>query len=68
MMQHLEEGSISNVAADVIQGSRSVEARPMGVTKVRPMLSQSEGRGFTSYTSQKKKSEGWNINVDSHVL
>lgn len=34
MLQHLWTGPISNASVDVIQGSRSVEVRPVGVTKV----------------------------------
>ncbi|XXG86564.1 hypothetical protein AAC387_Pa11g1430 [Persea americana] len=33
MLQHLWTGPISNVAVDVVQGSRSVEVRSVGVTK-----------------------------------
>ncbi|KAF3778588.1 Alphaalpha-trehalose-phosphate synthase UDP-forming 1 [Nymphaea thermarum] len=33
MLQHLWTGPISNAAVDVVQGSRSVEVRPVGVTK-----------------------------------
>jgi len=35
MLQHLWTGPISNAAVDVVQGSRSVEVRSVGVTKVR---------------------------------
>lgn len=34
MLQHLLTGPISNSSADVVQGSRSVEVRAVGVTKV----------------------------------
>ena len=34
MLQHLWTGPISNASVDVVQGSRSVEVRPVGVTKV----------------------------------
>lgn len=34
MLQHLWTGPISNASVDVIQGSKSVEVRPVGVTKV----------------------------------
>jgi trehalose 6-phosphate synthase/phosphatase len=34
MLQHLWTGPISNAAVDVVQGSQSVEVRPVGVTKV----------------------------------
>jgi hypothetical protein len=34
MLQHLWTGPISNAAVDVVQGSRSVEVRAVGVTKV----------------------------------
>ncbi|TVU51715.1 hypothetical protein EJB05_03157, partial [Eragrostis curvula] len=33
LLQHLWTGPISNAAVDVVQGSRSVEVRPVGVTK-----------------------------------
>lgn len=34
LLQHLWTGPISNAAVDVIQGSKSVEVRPIGVSKV----------------------------------
>lgn len=34
MLQHLWTGPISNASLDVVQGSRSVEVRAVGVTKV----------------------------------
>ena len=34
MLQHLWTGPISNSSVDVVQGSRSVEVRAVGVTKV----------------------------------
>jgi hypothetical protein len=34
MLQHLWTGPISNASVDVVQGSRSVEVRSVGVTKV----------------------------------
>lgn len=34
MLQHLSTGPISNASVDVIKGSRSVEVRASGVTKV----------------------------------
>lgn len=34
MLQHLWTGPISNASVDVVQGSRSVEVRAAGVTKV----------------------------------
>jgi hypothetical protein len=34
MLQHLSTGPVSNAAIDVVQGSRSVEVRAVGVTKV----------------------------------
>lgn len=34
MLQHLWTGPISNASVDVVQGSRSVEVRAVGVTKV----------------------------------
>lgn len=38
MLQHLWTGPISNASVDVVQGSRSVEVRAVGVTKVRTLL------------------------------
>jgi hypothetical protein len=35
MLQHLWTGPISNAAVDVVQGLKSVEVRPIGVSKVR---------------------------------
>lgn len=34
MLQNLVTGPISNTSVDVIQGSRSIEVRMLGVTKV----------------------------------
>lgn len=34
LLQHLWTGPISNASVDVVQGSRSVEVRAVGVTKV----------------------------------
>jgi hypothetical protein len=34
MLQHLWTGPISNSSVEVVQGSRSVEVRAVGVTKV----------------------------------
>lgn len=39
MLQHLWTGPISNSSVDVVQGSRSVEVRAVGVTKVNVSLS-----------------------------
>lgn len=39
MLQHLWTGPISNSSVDVFQGSRSVEVRAVGVTKVVDSLS-----------------------------
>jgi hypothetical protein len=36
MLQHLWTGPISNAAVDVVQGGKSVEVRPVGVSKVFP--------------------------------
>ena len=38
MLQHLWTGPISNASVDVVQGSRSVEVRSVGVTKVTTWL------------------------------
>lgn len=47
MLQHLWTGPISNASVDVVQGSRSVEVRAVGVTKVSlvflPIFSLSYG-------------------------
>ena len=37
MLQHLWTGPISNAAVDVVQGLKSVEVRPIGVSKVRSL-------------------------------
>jgi hypothetical protein len=37
MLQHLWTGPISNAAVDVVQGGKSVEVRPVGVSKVFPL-------------------------------
>lgn len=34
LLQHLWTGPISNASVDVVQGSRSVEVRAVGLTKV----------------------------------
>lgn len=39
MLQHLWTGPISNAAVDVVPGSKSVEVRPVGVSKVMPFIS-----------------------------
>lgn len=38
MLQHLWTGPISNAAVDVVQGGRSVEVRPVGVSKVSQVI------------------------------
>jgi hypothetical protein len=38
MLQHLWTGPISNSSVEVVQGSRSVEVRAVGVTKVLSSL------------------------------
>ena len=40
MLQHLWTGPISNASLDVVQGSRSVEVRSAGVTKVKLAFSR----------------------------
>ena len=35
LLQHLWTGPISNSPVDIVQGSKSVEVRPVGVSKVR---------------------------------
>lgn len=34
LLQHLWTGPISNAPVDIVQGSRSVEVRPVGFSKV----------------------------------
>ena len=34
LLQHLWTGPISNSPVDIVQGSKSVEVRPVGVSKV----------------------------------
>jgi len=41
MLQHLWTGPYSNAAVDIIQGSKSVEVRPIGVTKARSVTAGS---------------------------
>ena len=36
LLQHLWTGPISNAPVDIVQGSKSVEVRPVGVSKVNP--------------------------------
>lgn len=38
MLQHLWTGPISNASVEVVQGSKSVEVRAVGVTKVIDIL------------------------------
>lgn len=35
LLQHLWTGPISNAPVDIVQGSKSVEVRPVGISKVR---------------------------------
>jgi hypothetical protein len=35
LLQHLWTGPISNSPVDIVQGSKSVEVRPVGISKVR---------------------------------
>lgn len=37
LLQHLWTGAISNSPVDIVQGSKSVEVRPVGISKVRPV-------------------------------
>ncbi|KAG0570209.1 hypothetical protein KC19_6G144100 [Ceratodon purpureus] len=52
MLQHLWTGPYSNAAVDIIQGSKSVEVRPVGVTKGATMgsnlirIAESKGPDF----------------------
>jgi Trehalose-phosphatase len=34
LLQHLWTGPISNAPVDIVQGSKSVEVRPVGISKV----------------------------------
>ena len=38
LLQHLWTGPISNASVEVVQGSRSVEVRAVGVTKVTTLF------------------------------
>ena len=38
LLQHLWTGPISNSPVDIVQGSKSVEVRPVGISKVRLQL------------------------------
>ena len=38
LLQHLWTGAISNSPVDIVQGSKSVEVRPVGISKVRPAV------------------------------
>ena len=50
MLQHLWTGPISNAPVDVVQGAKSVEVRPVGITKggcmarVLQVMAEQEGR------------------------
>ena len=37
LLQHLWTGPISNSPVDIVQGSKSVEVRPVGISKVRQL-------------------------------
>ena len=38
LLQHLWTGPISNAPVNIVQGSKSVEVRPVGISKVTPLL------------------------------
>ena len=38
LLQHLWTGPISNAPVNIVQGSKSVEVRPVGISKVRRIL------------------------------
>ena len=38
LLQHLWTGPISNAPVNIVQGSKSVEVRPVGISKVRLIL------------------------------
>lgn len=40
LLQHLWTGPISNAPVDIVQGSKSVEVRPVGVSKVIKTLTR----------------------------
>ena len=42
LLQHLWTGPISNSPVDIVQGSKSVEVRPVGISKVRAELQPAE--------------------------
>lgn len=50
MLQHLWTGPYSNAAVDIIQGSKSVEVRPIGVTKVHRLTHAWNGHERIHYT------------------
>jgi Trehalose-phosphatase len=40
LLQHLWTGPISNAPVDIVQGSKSVEVRPVGISKVTKIPAQ----------------------------
>jgi hypothetical protein len=38
LLQHLWTGPISNAPVNIVQGSKSVEVRPVGISKVRLIM------------------------------
>lgn len=42
LLQHLWTGPISNAPVDIVQGTKSVEVRPVGISKVNDLLTKPE--------------------------
>ena len=51
LLQHLWTGPISNSPVDIVQGSKSVEVRPVGVSKVRGSLCPVSGAVVTTLSA-----------------
>ena len=58
LLQHLWTGAISNSPVDIVQGSKSVEVRPVGISKVRPA-----GRGSAHTSYPLNRVCGWSAEV-----
>ena len=42
LLQHLWTGPISNAPVDIVQGTKSVEVRPVGISKVKELSAEPE--------------------------
>ena len=63
LLQHLWTGPISNAAVDVIQGAKSVEVRPIGVSKgaaVERIVSMMGERGSSSLVVEEGDAAAFN--------